>query len=51
MNHLSHETVRQTLKKRDQALAEQAVVHSADWQFTTGDARIKLKKLYPSIDG
>jgi hypothetical protein len=23
----------------------------ADWQFTTGDARIKLKKLYPSIDG
>jgi hypothetical protein len=23
----------------------------ADWQFTTGDARIRLKKLYPSIDG
>lgn len=21
-----------------------------DWQFTTGDARIKLKRLYPSID-
>jgi len=20
-----------------------------DWRFTTGDARIKLKKLYPSI--
>ena len=23
----------------------------ADWQFTTTDARIKLKRLYPSIDG
>ncbi len=23
----------------------------ADWQFTTEDARIKLKRLYPSIDG
>ena len=23
----------------------------ADWQFTTADARIKLKKLYPSSDG
>ena len=22
----------------------------ADWQFTTADARIKLKRLYPSID-
>jgi len=22
-----------------------------DWQFTTKDARIKLKKLYPSLDG
>jgi len=21
-----------------------------DWRFTTKDARIKLKKLYPSID-
>jgi predicted AAA+ superfamily ATPase len=21
-----------------------------DWQFTTADARIKLKKLYPSIE-
>ena len=24
---------------------------TVDWQFTTEDARIKLKKLYPSIDG
>jgi hypothetical protein len=23
---------------------------TADWQFTTADARIKLKKLYPTID-
>lgn len=23
---------------------------TVDWQFTTNDARIKLKKLYPSID-
>jgi DDE superfamily endonuclease len=23
----------------------------ADWRFTTADARIKLRKLYPSIDG
>ena len=22
----------------------------ADWQFTTADARIKLRKLYPTID-
>jgi transposase len=24
---------------------------TVDWQFTTNDARIKLKRLYPSIDG
>lgn len=24
--------------------------HTVNWQFTTADARIKLKKLYPSID-
>jgi len=22
----------------------------ADWRFTTADARIKLRKLYPTID-
>ncbi len=22
----------------------------ADWQFTTADARVKLRKLYPTID-
>jgi len=23
----------------------------ADWQFTTADARVKLRKLYPTLDG
>src|SRR3954464_1079318 len=23
----------------------------ANWQFTTADARIKLRKLYPTVDG
>ncbi len=23
----------------------------ADWQFTTADARVRLRKLYPTIDG
>jgi hypothetical protein len=23
---------------------------TVDWQFTTADARIKLKRIYPSID-
>jgi hypothetical protein len=23
----------------------------ADWQFTTADARVKLRKLYPTVDG
>jgi hypothetical protein len=22
----------------------------ADWQFTTADARVKLKRLYPEVD-
>jgi hypothetical protein len=32
-------------EKRNQTQA------TVNWQFTTDDARIKLKKLYPSIDG
>jgi len=28
-----------------------AAATKADWQFTTADARIKLRKLYPSMDG
>jgi hypothetical protein len=28
-----------------------AAVTTVDWRFTTADARIKLKRLYPSLDG
>ena len=27
-----------------------AAVVKVDWQFTTADARVKLKRLYPSIE-
>ena len=27
-----------------------AAVMKVDWQFTTADARVKLKKLYPTIE-
>ena len=27
-----------------------AAVVTVDWQFTTADARVKLKKLYPTIE-
>jgi hypothetical protein len=26
-----------------------AAVVTVDWQFTTADARVKLKKLYPTV--
>jgi hypothetical protein len=54
---------RQCLDRRidqvDQLVQEAAAWEAArnakgvrvDWRFTTADARIKLKKLYPSIDG
>ena len=29
--------------------ARNAAVVGVDWQFTTADARVKLKRLYPSI--
>jgi len=32
-------------KRRNESKAK------ADWQFTTTDARVKLRKLYPTIDG
>ena len=40
-----------TLKREVAAWAQQrnAQYATVDWQFTTTDARIKLKKLYPSI--
>jgi len=27
-----------------------AAVVTVDWQFTTADARVKLKRLYPTIE-
>ena len=27
-----------------------ACAHAVNWQFTTADARVKLKRLYPSIE-
>lgn len=46
--HIANETI---LEKETQAIVtERNAVHSIiDWQFRTPDARIKLKKLYPSI--
>ena len=29
--------------------ARNAIIRPVDWRFTTPDARIKLKRLYPSI--
>jgi hypothetical protein len=31
--------------------ARNAAGHTINWRFTTADARIKLKRLYPAIDG
>jgi hypothetical protein len=31
-------------------LADQAVELEVDWQFTTTDARIRLKRLYPLVE-
>jgi hypothetical protein len=38
---------RTTAWQEDRNAAEASV----DWQFTTEDARIKLRRLYPNIDG
>ena len=42
----------ETMKKEVEAWAKRRNSHSKpmSWRFTTEDARIKLKKLYPSID-
>jgi hypothetical protein len=42
---------RQTLAREVATWAEQrnAAGVTADWQFTTADARVKLKKLYPTV--
>ena len=42
-----------TVLKREVAAwekARNAAVVKVDWQFTTADARVKLKKLYPTIE-
>lgn len=32
------------------AAARNAALSTVDWQFTTGDARTKLKRLYPAFE-
>jgi len=41
----------ETFRKEDKAWqdARNAAGKGADWQFTSKDARIKLKRLYPQI--
>ena len=43
---------REALKREVAAWEEQRnrEIHTVDWRFTTADARIKLKRLYPSIE-
>lgn len=43
----------ESLRREIRAWEQQrdASVSKVNWQFTTADARIKLRKLYPSIDG
>lgn len=41
------ETLKQEIVAWEQARNRAA--HTVDWRFTTEDARIKLKRLYPSI--
>ena len=44
---------RATLERHVQAWRHRrnAAATRADWQFTTNDARIKLRKLYPTMEG
>ncbi len=41
------ETLKQEVAAWEQRRNREA--HTIDWRFTTADARIKLKRLYPSI--
>ena len=43
---------KQTLRRHAAAWAHRrnATIIRAEWQFTTADARIKLRKLYPTMD-
>lgn len=42
----------ETLRQRGATLqAERNAAHATiDWRFTTGDARVKLARLYPKLD-
>ena len=42
----------ETLRREARAWAEERnrLGASVDWRFTTTDARVKLRKLYPSIE-
>jgi hypothetical protein len=40
---------KQTVADEVAAWAAKRSAHHADWRFTTKDARVKLKSLYPSI--
>jgi hypothetical protein len=44
---------RETLERQVAAWEAERNAHggAVNWRFTTEDARIKLKRLYPSIDG
>ena len=41
------DSLKQEIKAWEESRNENS--NSVDWRFTTADARIKLKKLYPSI--
>lgn len=59
LSHLSRQCLdrripdRETLEKEVGAWLKQRNLEASrvDWQFTTEDARIKLKKLYPTLNG
>ncbi len=58
LSHLSRQCLdrripdRETLKKEVSAWLKQRNLGASrvDWQFTAEDARIKLKKLYPTLN-
>jgi len=57
LSHLSRQCLAQRIAEKDTVLTQvQAWTHSrnakqakAKWQFTTTDARVKLRKLYPNV--
>jgi hypothetical protein len=57
LSHLSRQCLAQRIAEKDTVITEvqawtqsrNAMQAKANWQFTTADARVKLRKLYPSI--